>query len=183
MRALIIIGMGIIALMTYTAFARASAASAGVGRIGSGAGPNYAGIPATGPARDPLSRTLLYRGHSPAVIRVQVGPMIDMDNRRQDEDIAQRRKRQAELKEQAPNYTYPSGGYILVRPPKGSRSTRPPQGYPYAGPQSGYNLYPGSGFYPYNPNITYYRDPTTGLYYVYPQSIDPGHRYNSRAKG
>jgi hypothetical protein len=161
----------------------------------------HADIQATWPARCPLCRTGLRPVQSPALVRVALGPMIDMDNRRRDEDEARERKRKEQLREQygyygyahppgGYNYAYPPGGYTYTYPPRAYSYAYPPGGYPYTyppyvytypAPRNGYNQYPRGGPYPYSPPAGYYRDPATGqYYYVHPQSVDPDREGSGR---
>ncbi len=128
-------------------------------------------------ARGPLRQAALPPVQPPEVVRVSLGPMIDMDNRRRDEDEAKERKRKEELREQYRSYgyyTYPPGGYPY---------TYPPYVYSCPSPRNGYNYYPRGGLYPYTPNSGYYRDPGTGQYYHYyvnPPSGYPSNKDSNR---
>ncbi len=186
MRTLLIIEVGIIALATCTAFARTPVAPTGAGvcEIGFYACPSHVGIEATWPARCPLCRTTLHQVQSPVLTGGGLGPAIDMDNRRQDEDIARERERREELKEQYRNdgYAYPPGGYGYMYSPGGYRYPYPSERYGHLRPQDGYRYQPRGGLYLYNPQAGYYRDPTTGRYrYVNPRFSYPGDERNDRS--
>jgi hypothetical protein len=186
MRMLVIIEVGTIALATCTAFAQTSVAptEAGVCEIGFYACPSHVGIQATWPARCPLCRTTLRQMPSPTLVHDNLGPAIDMDSRRQDEEIARERKRREELKERYHNYgyAYPPGRYGYTYPPGGYRYPYPPERYTHPRPQDGYRYQSRSGLYLYNPQAGYYRDPTTGRYrYVNPRFSYPGNERNDRS--
>jgi hypothetical protein len=184
MRTLVIVGMGIVALVTGTAFAPGPAAlSAGAGQARLYAGPDHWGIHALQPAGQPPWQTALWQGQTPRVIRACDGllPAFDMDNSRWiDDDMARmNEQRQARLGPY-PNNTYPSGGYIYMRLPQGQHY--PPGGYTYPGLPNGYNSYSGGRYYPYNNAPPgYSRDPVTGFYRVNPQRTYPGYGQYQRS--
>ncbi len=187
MRTLAAIEMGLIALATCAVFAQTAVAPTGGGVCEEGlyACPSHVGIQATWPARCPLCRTTLRRMRSPVLTGGGLGPAIDMDNRRRDEDIAREKKRRAELKEQYGyyGYAYPPGGYGYTYPPGGYRYPYPPERYTHPRPQDGYRYQPRSGLYLYNPQAGCYRDPITGRYrYVNPRFSYPGNERNDRSK-
>lgn len=178
MRTLVIVGMGIIALVTGTAFAPGPAAlSAGAGQAGIYAGLRHGAIHALRLGRQPPWQTALWQGQAPRVIRVDnLLPAFDMDNSRWiDDDMARMKKQRQERLGPYPNNAYPSGGYLYMRLPQGQRY--PPGGYVHPGLPNGYNDYSGGRYYPYNNALPgYYRDPVTGLYYhANPQRSCPGY--------
>ena len=128
----------------------------------------YFQIPATRPVRCPIYQTLLTQ-RSFALTPVGLGPFIDMDNRRRDEDEAKKRQRDAELREQARRneaIREPSRNYGYVSPP--SAHTQPQELY--------YN--PDTGHYEYreyqNRGQSNYQSPA----YYYPSNeYDPGNAY------
>jgi hypothetical protein len=184
MRTLVIVGMGIIALATGAAFAPSPAVrSAGADQTGLYGGPDHGGIHALRPAGQPPWQTALWQGQAPRVIRACDNPIpaIDMDNSRWiDDDMARMNKRRQERLGPYPNNTYPSGGYVYMRLPRGQRY--PPGGYAYPGLPNGYNSYSGGRYYAYNnAPAGYYRDPATGLYHVNPQRTYPAYGQYQRA--
>jgi len=183
MRGLFIIGIGIIAVAIGTAFALAPLAPpTRVGQSGLYACPNHSEIQATWPAQCPFCRTVLRQVQSPALIHVSLAPLIDMDNRRWDEDEAKERRRKEELREQyySHSYAYPPGGYSYTYPREYSY-TYPPRTYTYPDPRSRYYDYPRNQLYPYDPHARYYRDPATGRSYrMNPRPGYPSDKYYRR---
>jgi hypothetical protein len=141
---------------------------------------------------NPNTGQYVYVNPRDAFTPINLGPGIDMDNRRrqEEEESAREAQRNEELNEQArrnaeprgryPGYGYaPPGAYPYTYPAPGSA---PP--YPY-----GYynNPYPRDarwyGGYSYNPNTgPYYYNPRAGQYYYNPRTgqydyITPGYAY------
>lgn len=158
--------------------------------------PSHAEIRATWPAQCPTCGTVLSPVPVPRLVRVSVpvdiGPMIDMDARRRDEDEKARQARQEELaREQTrrnaeawgryPNYGYypPGTTYqypynYYYNPGTGQYEFRNPQ---YAYPYGAYSYNPGTGQYSYNPGMGQYSyNPNTGQY----QYMNPGSAYPNR---
>ena len=119
--------------------------------VGVYVGPSDSGAQATWPIREAVAD----QAQPFAFTRVGLGPFIDMDNRRQDEDREKRRaeklqqeaQRDEELRAHYRNYGY----------------TYPP--FIYADPRLGpYSRDPSTGRY-YNYGTRYYYNPDTGQYY------------------
>jgi hypothetical protein len=166
----------VIAWVTALAASTVSASPTRVREIGLCAWPTHSAIETTWPARCPLCENLSDEAGWPALIRVGVGPMIDMDNRRWDEDKAKERQREKQLREQYPGYayTYPRGGYGYG-PLPGYNYAYPRGGYYDSSPQNQYRSDRGRKFYPYSPNAGYYYDPARGWYhYRKLPSVSPG---------
>lgn len=170
--------------------------------IGLYACPTHADILATWPARCPMCQTVLSRVQPSAFTLVSLGPLIDMEGRRREEDEkAREAQRNKELREQArrnaelwgryPNYGYyPPGGYPYTYPPPGYAYQYPYNYYynpntgqyeyvypGYAYPYGAYSYNPNTGQYSYNPNAgQYYYNPNTGQY----QYVKPGYAYPNR---
>jgi len=184
MRTRVIAGIIIAAVATGTSWAQSlSAPPTKVDASGVHVWSLYPQIPAAEPVRDPI-RQALAQGQPLAVTRVGLGPFIDMDNRRRDEDDAQRRRQDRELREQArrheelrdrarrteqwrERYRY----YDRAYPPY--TYSYPPRGYRYYdSPNGGYYHNPNTGYY-YYPSRRYYYNPNTGQYYY----SNPGYSY------
>lgn len=173
MRARVIAASLIVAVATGTGLAQSmSAPPTRVGEIGLYAGRPDSQISASWPVGSPICQTPLTQAQPLAVTPVGLGPFIDMDNRRWDEDDAKRRQREQELKEQArreQEFRERSRSYGYAYPP-----------YPYDYPAHGYYYSPSAG-YQYRSN-GYYSYLNSGQYsqpYYYrpPGYYYPNHGY------
>ena len=155
----------IVAVATWMSPAQyLSASPTRVGEIGLYASLPYSQISATGPIRCPVRQTLLTQAQPLTVTPVSLGPAIDMDNRRRDEDEAKRRQQEQELREQArreQEFRQRAGPYSYAYPP--FPDTYPPQGYYYDRSTGHYYQYGNNGS-TYNSNSGQYYQP----YYYQP---------------
>jgi hypothetical protein len=159
-----------------------SGLSAGAGENGVSVCPPYFQIPATWLVWCPTCPELLSH-QSPALTPVCLGPIIDMDNRRRNDDDARKRQRDKELREQAQRereFREWSRIYGPAYPPY--TGTYAPQGY-YYNPRTGYYYpypYPNNGSLStrnggqYHQPYGYYYPDTKG--YDYPNNGSAGSR-------
>lgn len=151
----------ILALTTGAALAQGLSATSStrVGPIGICAGASQPEIRTVGPACDQIGAAALDPVRPLAFTRVgiNIGPLIDMDNsRRQDED--RQKKQQEQWREQARRNKelrehYRNYGYAY-----------PPFTYAYP-PENLYRYDPSNKRYYYDPLTGYYYQPSTGQYY------------------
>jgi hypothetical protein len=152
MRVLVLVASWILALTAGTALAQGLAAlPMSMRPVGIYAGPSHPGAPVTGL----LGEGAWGQGQPLAFTRVGVdlGPAVDMDNRRQDEEDRERR-RQEQLRRQAPRNEEWRQRY---------------RNYGYAYPPFA-RAHPRLGPYYYDVFTGYYYNPDTGQYYY----VNPG---------
>ncbi len=152
MGALILVESWILALTTSTAAAQGlSAPPTWVRPMGVHACPSHPGVQATWL----ISEATAGQVQPSVLMRVGLGPFIDMDNRRQDDEDRERRRqeklrqeaqREEELREHYRTYGYTYPPFIYADPRLGPYSRDPQTGY-------------------YNYGTRYYYSPDTGQYY------------------
>jgi hypothetical protein len=153
MKALVMVESCILALTTGTAFTQGLSASTWVRPMGVYACPSDPDIQVTWLTGE----AALGQVQPFAFTRVGLGPFIDMDNRRQDEEDQERRHKEGLRQEAQRNEKWRE----LYR------------NYGYAYPPFAY-AYPRLGPYYYDPYTGYYYNPNTGQYYY----VSPGPGYS-----
>jgi len=169
MRGQIILGAGILALLTCVSWAQEPAAPpTRVSESGIYGCPNHPDILATWPARCPTCQTALSLVEPSAAASPEVTTTADPrhgEGRERAEAGARRFPERARPHAEFRFRPYRGHGY----PPR--FYGRPPLGYQYY-PNYGYYYNPSLGFY-YYPNTGYFYNPYTGQYYSY----TPGQGY------